>query len=427
MHTPVDICIVTPQHPSLNPRVVKEADSLSEAGYRVAVIAPDFSAWAREADKEFDGRRWKLVERPQFGPNSPKMIRIAELARRAFAGFAVKTLGVYHAGIVEAAWHPVTPQLVTAASRHKARLYIAHYPAALPAAAIAAAKHGARYAYDAEDFHPGDLPNAPQHVAQNRMVRLIERRHLPGSAYVTAAAPGIADAYVAEYGIARPTIILNSFPRIRAAAAPSGVGSVTPRPSIYWFSQTIGPGRGVECAIKAAALAAARPHLYLRGKLAVGFGAQLNAIAQSAGMADRLHILAPESPHRMESLAAQYDVGYSGETGFSPNNNLALGNKLFSYLLAGVPILLSDTDAHRAFARELGLAARLFPVNMPESLAAAIDSLLLDDNALAKARNAAWHLGQERFNWEVDSERLVAIVRSVLELGRRPMLTSLHG
>jgi hypothetical protein len=33
--------------------------------------------------------------------------------------------------MVRAAWHPAAPQLVKAAKRQKAKLYIAHYPAAL--------------------------------------------------------------------------------------------------------------------------------------------------------------------------------------------------------------------------------------------------------------------------------------------------------
>jgi hypothetical protein len=96
VHPSVDICIVTQLHVSSNPRVVKEADALTEAGYSVAVIAPDFSAWGREADKEFTERPWKIVESPKFGPLSPPLTRIAELARRAVAGMVVRNLGIEH-------------------------------------------------------------------------------------------------------------------------------------------------------------------------------------------------------------------------------------------------------------------------------------------------------------------------------------------
>ncbi len=414
MHPPVDICIVTQLHLSSNPRVVKEADALTEAGCRVAVIAPDYSAWGREADKAFDDRPWKIVERPQFGPLSPPLTRMAEFARRAAAGLAVKSLGLEHPALLHAAWHPVAPVLIAAAKRQPASLYIGHL-AGLPAAAIAAAHHGAKYGYDAEDFHPGDLPDLPENAVPNRMVRQVEARYLPGCAYMTAASPGIADAYAAEYGIPRPAVILNTFPKSRAPDQWTPSGSAQPSPSIYWFSQTIGPGRGIECAIKAVAQAESRPHLFLRGTLAAGYRNRLEELARSSGVLDCIHFLSPAPPHQMEYLAAQFDIGLSGETGFSPNNRIALGNKLFSYLLAGVPMLLSDSLAHRRFAPDLGDAAVLFPTGDAAKLAEAIDKLLLDKAALARARQAAWTLGQTRYNWQADAKRLVEFVQAIIK------------
>ena len=64
-----------------------------------------------------------------------------------------------YAGFAGRAFSPFTGPLTAAAKRVPADLYIAHYPAALPAAAIAARRHGALYAFDAEDFHLGDLPD----------------------------------------------------------------------------------------------------------------------------------------------------------------------------------------------------------------------------------------------------------------------------
>ena len=139
-------------------------------------------------------------------------------------------------------------------------LYIAHYPAALPAVATAARKYGTRYAYDAEDFHIGDWPDDAKYDGERRLVREIESRYLQGCAYVTAASPGIAEAYVDTYGIKRPRVVLNAFPLGHALPNPTPQGTVRPRPSLYWFSQTIGPDRGLECAVRAIALDAACDH-----------------------------------------------------------------------------------------------------------------------------------------------------------------------
>src|SRR5262249_50160267 len=155
--------------------------------------------------------------------------------------------------------------------------------AALSAAAVAARMHGARYAYDAEDFHLGDWPNVPAYEIERRLVRAVEGRYLPGCAYVTAASPGIARAYAEAYGIERPRVVLNTFPLAHAAPGPTPRGSAQPGPSLYWFSQIIGPERGLECAVRAIGRAATRPHLYLRGTPAAGFAATLLDLAQEAG------------------------------------------------------------------------------------------------------------------------------------------------
>ncbi|WP_143111373.1 glycosyltransferase family 4 protein [Hyphomicrobium facile] len=309
--------------------------------------------------------------------------------------------------------------LLIAAMRTRAELYIAHYPAALPAAAAAARRYGALYAYDAEDFHLGDWPDDPAYAMERRLVRGIEARYLPGCAYVTAAAPGIADAYCEAFDIDRPRVILNVFPLSQSPPAPTPRGTAEQGPSVYWFSQTIGPGRGLECAVRAVGLARTRPHLHLRGTPAADYGEYLKKIAVDAGAASLIHILPPDDPEKMECLAAAYDIGLVAETGHSKSRQLCLTNKLFSYLLAGVPPLMSDTAAHRKFAEETFMTDFIYPIDDVDALAGLLDQVLGDPNRLATARADAWRLGQNRYNWERESGGLVeAVNRAISAPGR---------
>jgi glycosyltransferase involved in cell wall biosynthesis len=409
----------------MNPRMVKDADALTAAGYTVSVIAPDFSAWGRKADAAFADRAWTVVESPQFGPLAKRTVRFCELIRRLWATTAVERLGLNAPSLIHAAIHPATPLLIRAAKRHKARLYLSHLLAALPAAAIAARLHGVRYSFDAEDFHPGDLADTPENAATNRLVRLIEARYLPGCDYVTAASPCIADAYAQAYGINRPEVILNTFPLRRAFLNFTLQGSHRPGPSLYWISQTIGAGRGLECAVSAIARAKSRPHLYLRGTPDPTYIQSLLTFASECGVLERVHILEKADSEEMERLASCFDIGLSAEPGSSPNNRLALGNKIFTYLLAGIPIVLSNTEAHVDFSPLLGKAAQVFAADDAEVLAKALDRWLLNPISLAAAREHAWRLGQERFNWEVESQKLVELVGRVLPPQSGPRSRSL--
>jgi glycosyltransferase involved in cell wall biosynthesis len=396
------VCIVTPGHVGSNPRVVKEADALHEAGHKVSVIATRVLDLVEPLDQALMRRiPWRLERIDLRSVLRRRLRRAVELsARRAYAALGL-------AWCADPGLSASSKLLRRAALATSADLYVAHYPAALPVAAAAARMHGARYAYDAEDFHLGDWPDAPAYEIERRLVRAVEARYLPGCASVTAASAGIAEAYAQAYGIERPRVVLNTFPLAHAAPAPTPRGSAHPGPSLYWFSQIIGPDRGIECAVRAIGRTATRPRLYLRGTPAAGFAARLLELARDAGAAGRVHLLPPDQPDRMAQLAAAYDAGLCSETGHTTGRRLCLTNKLFTFLLAGIPPLMSDTPAQCRFAAEAGLADLLYPRSNPAALAQLIDHLLGDPNRLAAARAQAWHLGQERYNWERERPTLM--------------------
>jgi glycosyltransferase involved in cell wall biosynthesis len=400
------ICIVSPSPLGSNPRVVKEAGALAARGHVVHVVSIRNSELVDGLEADIlSGATW-TVDRIDLRPAlRRRMQRIVQAPARLASTVPGVSLDTAHS--------PLTRLLSQRARRWPADLYIGHYVAALPAVARAARERGALYAFDAEDFHPGDLPRTSANAFDQRLIEAIEGRYLPGSAYVTAAAPGIAQAYVEAYGVKAPVVVRNVFPRSQAPDGPTPGGAQN-HPSIFWFSQTIGPDRGLEAAVTALSLAASKPHLYLLGNLARGFAERLRAIAAQAGVADRVHTFAPIAPEAIERFAAQFDVGLAAETGHTPNRNIALTNKQFSYLLAGLPALMSDIPAHTAFAQAFPDATRLFKVDDPASLAAAMDHWLGSPERLAKARAAAYELAQSTLNWDLEQSVLTDCVEAAL-------------
>jgi glycosyltransferase involved in cell wall biosynthesis len=401
------VCIITPGNVSSNPRVVKEADALVDVGYDVRVIAGDIVPWVRERDATILSRaRWRydLVR-----PSSQAAYKLC----RTRSILANKILALGFGGIRTAvtAHHALTKELEIAAAREPADLYVAHYTGALPAAFTAARRHRAIFGFDAEDFHVGEFV---ADGAERRAVQLIEQTFLPQCSYITAASPRIADAYARSYNIPSPISVLNVFPLEHAPIGPTAAGVAVPGPSLYWFSQTMGPDRGLETIVAALALARSQPHLYLRGADVAGFSKRLYELAREKGVHPRLHFLEPAAPAEMERLAADYDIGIAGEVGHIHNRRIALSNKLFSYILAGIPVVASAIPAHADLASALGSALTLYEPDSMEQLASAIDALLLNPDRLNCARHEAWRLGQERFNWEHERGLFVGIVERVL-------------
>jgi glycosyltransferase involved in cell wall biosynthesis len=403
------ICLVSPGHLASNPRLVKEADALHEAGFAVRVVAGDVTPGVRPLDATILARAPWPVAKVELGP------RPFQLARRVRQGLAGRAHVI--AGVRAAEWahSPITGSLARVAEAQPADLYIAHCLPALPAAARAARRHGAKLGFDAEDDHVGELEDTPENRPEIQIRRRIEGHYLPQCQHLTAASPGIARAYRDRYGVTM-TPILNVFPLAQAPAdAPAGrYRKRSDSLSVYWFSQTIGPGRGLEPFVKAMGKLRGRATLSLRGSDFLGYSARLKALAADAGVADSVRFLPSAPPDDMARLAAHHDIGLASELETPPNRAISLTNKIFVYLLAGIPVLLSDTPAQRELAIDLGEAARVVDLTDPDSVASVLCSLA-DAEALAAAKCAARRLAQTRFNWDIEKQRLLQRVRITFE------------
>ena len=403
------VCLVTTGHPATNPRLVKEADALSGAGYAVRVVACSFLPWAARADAEFAARAWS-VERVRFGAMAPRVTGIWQRVRRRVAGRLVEVFG-FRAAIAERALHYVVPELARVAAREPADLFIAHNLAALPAAAAAARRHSARLGFDAEDFHRGQY--AQPEGSDYALTCWAEERYIPACDYVTAASEGIAAAYADALSIPLPATIDNVFPLSEREASVSGleVEKTEGTRTLYWFSQTIGPGRGLEDALAALPLLDTDIHVALRGRWADGYEAAFLSRADMLGVRDRVRWLAPVPPGELVARTAQHDVGLALEPGSSVNNRVAGSNKIFTYLLAGIPAVATDTEGQRRICAHAPVATRLVRPGDVDGLAGAVRALLAEGKA---ARAAAERAAAERFNWERERERFLQVVRTCL-------------
>jgi glycosyltransferase involved in cell wall biosynthesis len=404
------VCIVSPGHLASNPRAVKEADALHEAGYRVTVVAAaDLAASVRPFDEEIVARAPWTAVRVRRGSRAARMASCAAAAAVRAAHLPATAIPPW---LAAAAHSPQTPGLARAACAVPADLYIAHYVAALPAAAAAARRHGAALGYDAEDFHAGEQPGDSSKAA---LVQAIERAFLGGCSHITAAAPMIADGYAEIYG-KRPITVLNVFPLPERDDAESPLDRKAGEGlRAYWFSQTIGLDRGLQSFVQAMARTRARVTLHVRGSDEWQHGNALRALAHELGIADRIELLPIASPLDMVKLARAYDIGLSLETDVSESRRRCLTNKIFTYLLAGQPVLMSDTPAQAALARELGDAAALVSLADPASIAEQLDRWALSPGKLRAARQAARQLARIRYNWQVEQQVFLASVNQALD------------
>ena len=407
------VTVVTSGHLSTCPRMLKSADALIADGYDVRVIATRHEPWAIDADRDAAARRSWTAETITYRRGEGATYWWTGARYRA-ARAATEALGPSRAplAIVSRAFGRVHTELVRAIVADPGDLIYGGTTGALAAIAEAARRTRTPYGVDLEDFHSGETAGADAPLVDALAAR-VERAVLPGAAFVTAGSEAIAGAYKARDGV-DATVIHNTF---TLPSRPPDVSRVDPdRLRVYWFSQTIGPGRGLEDAVLALGRSGAAAHLALRGRPHPGYLEALTTLA--ATHAPRLEIvhLDPAPPDAMIDLARGYDVGLALEQMTPHNRQLCLTNKAFTYILAGMAVAVTDTPGQHALGVDLGRAAALVPAGNIDALAAAFARWASDPAELDCAKRTAWNAATRRWHWEhaLEHGALSRLVREAL-------------
>lgn len=400
------IIILTTGQPSTNPRMVKEYQALKEAGYDVNVFYSYWQHWAVEADnKLFSEGTLHLSDFTMVG-GSPFYDKFNYNLSRVFHKLN-KFIYAKTGWKTVSSTSRVTSYLITAARKTKADLYIAHNIGALPAATAGAKKWKTKAGFDAEDFHRGDFKEWESRQKQH--VINIEDMFIPLCNYLTAGSPLIGAAYEKLY-IGKCFLPVNNvFSKRFLQSIISGNSNVL---SLFWFSQTVGPYRGIEAVVHAMNLLppSINVELYLLGQLSAGFDKVLLDISYSK----KIHFLPPSSPNEVFAISARYDIGLSIEIPYCNNKDFCLANKMFTYMLAGNCIVFSDTSAQVKFLKENPGSGFIYKSENQQQLAVLITRLYENRKELLDARSNARQLASIEFNWEKEGEKVKQLVKDVL-------------
>jgi len=408
---PKQICVVTAGQLSTCPRMVKAADALHDHGYQVTMVSTQgWADWATVTDQNvFAARRekWKWVVVPWSKASAPATRFWSAVRFRSARRLAAWCGGKNSLPLLGAAHVRVSPEIVRAAVRQECDLYYGG-GSALAATAIAGKNRGVPFGLDLEDFHSAEVNDSREADEAHRVVEQIEKQVLSKARFLTAGSQAIAEAYGNKYGVA-PIAINNTFP---LPASPPGIRIPDGILKFYWFSQTVGANRGLEDAVRAIGIAGIKSELHLRGQEQPGYLQSLRVISakQATGLTIFLH--APGPPDEMINMARGYDIGLALEQPEVLNRDLCLTNKGFTYILAGLAVIFTDTKGQRPLAASLGKAAISYQAGDIESLARDIRKWADQPEELRAAKEAAWFGGRERWHWEHENER-GALIRAV--------------
>lgn len=135
--------------------------------------------------------------------------------------------------------------------------------------------------------------------------------------------------------------------------------------------------------------------------------AALRKRVQDSGLGDRVFLLGSVPQADLAQWTASADLGVLILDPINRSKRLALANKIFEYMAAGIPILATDLPENRRILDRCE-CGWLVPSKEPLALAEHV-SKILEDRAEMRRRGAngrAWF--EQRYNWDSESERLLA-------------------
>jgi len=410
---PKKIALISSGQPSLNPRLVKEADALSEAGYDVIVIYQYWNDWGTELDTHLlPQKKWNAI-RVGGNPMDDKKHYLLSRLIHKFAKFAYKRFGNI-AFLPELAISRTTLYLLKEAKKTKADLYIGHNLGALPATVLAASHFDKPCGFDAEDFHRYEMTDDDRDI-DVRVKKHLETKYYPKLSYLTAASPLIANAYAKLFPALNIEHILNVFePEVKIA---NSKNIVTNKPlKLFWFSQTIGKDRGLEIIIQAIAeLRNFDIELHLLGSIRQQDKVYFeDLIIEHVINKDSIVFHDPIPSDKIVSFASDFDLGLATETGTPYNRDICLTNKIFTYINSGLALIASNTSAQIDLLRTHKDVGLIYDRHSVDSVKNTLLTYLNDPDILLRHKENSSELGRSVLNWHNEKHKFLKIVANLI-------------
>jgi len=225
---------------------------------------------------------------------------------------------------------------------------------------------------------------------------------------VFVVSESIADWYVKEYTIQRPTVVLNSpsFREISSTIFLRSALNISADKIIFLYQGGLVVGRGVDLILEV--------FKQLDGGNSVvvfmGYGQLEQEIKTAAAIYENIYFYPAVHPDVVLDYTSSADVGIHLIKNTCLNHYYCMPNKLFEYIMAGLPVIVSNMLEMSSFVGqyELGIVADIESI---ESIILAIEKIQTMDISMLKknALNAS-----NKFCWQEQEYKMIEVYRRLL-------------
>lgn len=359
-------------------RVLKEAISLKKAGYAPVVVAMhEANLPEKEEVAGIPVHRIRLKTRQWSKNRFIQLFKYAELFYRIARHY--RRADIFH--VNDDGPLPMAVLIKWFLNRRALVVYDAH-----------------ELEFDKNEANSNYYPTPVRALAERIFIRHADA--------ILTVSPLIADAYVQRYRIPRPEIVMNCPPYEEQPGSEDlfrkafGIG---PDPKIFLYQGGLIPNRGVELLLEVF------QHLDQNHVLVfLGFGPLVPLVEEKAKRHANIFFHPAVSPTELHRYTASADFGFCLYQGISGNHNLTIGNKIFQYIMAGVPMLASDLAGLRHVLKSPNMGLVLEDFRDPERVKQAILQIgsWKKEDYLPALKQAA-----REYNWENQEKVLLDVYK----------------
>ena len=262
---------------------------------------------------------------------------------------------------------------------------------------------GVKLIFDSHEYFT-EVPELVNRPLKQSMWKWIERKILPQLKNVVTVSPSIANLYHEEYGIdvkVLRNVPVPNKPNVEVETLQKA------DEKILIYQGAINVNRGIELMVEAME-SLENTRLYILGK-----GDIENSIAQmiiNRKLEDKVEMLGAIPLEKLHGYTQQADLGLSLEEDRGLNYRFALPNKLFDYIHANVPILVSDLPEMKGLVKKYNVGEVLIDYDV-KCLVKTIKTMLSDESKQQQWKQNAKKAAQE-LNWENEKKVITDLLNA---------------
>ena len=213
----------------------------------------------------------------------------------------------------------------------------------------------------------------------------------------------IAEIYKAKYKV--PVTVIRNIPQPFIATENDSLSPIATNFKFIIYQGSLNIGRGLELMINSML------HLKDYKLLIAGDG---DIASNLKTQVERLHLqhqivfLGRVSPDKLKNITRQAELGLSLEEDLGLNYRYCLPNKIFDYIHAGIPVLVSNLPLLKEMLAENKIGACLSDRD-PKALAAQMKNMILNKATFSKGIEKA----KTRYDWNIEKKKLVTFINGI--------------